>query len=163
MSNWKSIALVAIGFNIGMIYTTACSTDGKSSLDAEADPGEDCTTDDCDDGSDDTDDFNEPGDDTDDNQNGGVTPAELAALAADLATLQSDFVTLQAEHASLQASVDCWVGHHIDDQRWYDYGPEHDDYPGEWKTMVEEGISGDALQWEQGPNSDAVQAYNDCF
>lgn len=152
MSSWKSIALVAIGFNVGMIYATACSTDGKSSMDAEADPGEDCTTDDCDDGSDDID---EP---DDGDQNGGVTPAELAELAADLATLQSDFLTLQA-------SVDCWVGHQIDDLSWASRATDAGDYPGYWNDIDwDDTNSGDGEhEWGQGPNSDAMYAYNDCF
>ena len=159
MSSWKSIALVAIGFNVGMIYATACSTDGKSSMDAEADPGEDCSTDDCNENNDD--DFHEP--DDDDHQNDGVTAADLAELASEMADLAANFASLQSqllslqvehdalqtEHETLQASVLCYIGHQTDSQRWDNTS---------WET-----ISGSNWMWKQGSNSDASQAYSDCF
>ena len=47
MNRWKSIALVAISFNVGVVYATACSDAGKATAgdgsndDGEAPPGDD--------------------------------------------------------------------------------------------------------------------------
>jgi len=61
------------------------------------------------------------------------------------------------------ASIKCFIGHMSDDQYWYAslYSDGRDE--SEWRTMsndhTDEGVRG----WNQGPNSDAMKAYEDCF
>ncbi len=65
----------------------------------------------------------------------GLSSADLAAVQADI------------------ASIKCFIGHMTDDQtwnssssRWYDISDEY-------------GFA----SWDEGPNSDAMKAYEDCF
>jgi hypothetical protein len=74
------------------------------------------------------------GDGPDDGDGGGDDVS-----AADLAELAADI-----------ASIKCFIGHMTDDQRW-------DGYSGAWEDKS------DYHTWYQGPNSDALKAYDDCF
>jgi hypothetical protein len=147
MNRWKSIALVAISFNVGVVYATACSDAGKASAGDSSDDGS-ADDDDSDDGED------PPGDDDD----GGL--AELASQVTDLAT---SLASTEAALASLQASVDCYIGHQMDDVLWIAEDTDDDDYPGYWSAISWDDVYDGDERWTQGPNSDAMKAYEDCF
>ena len=152
MSSWKTVALVAVGFNVGVVYTTACSD--KSPMDAAAD-------DDTDGDADDTDGDDPPGD----TDGGGL--AELASQVTELASQVTELATSLAASevalASLQTSVDCYIGHQTDDVRWYADAIKGDYYPGRWHDIGWDTSHDGDFEWMQGPNSDAAMAYVDCF
>ena len=77
----------------------------------------------------------DPGDDGD-----GVDAATLAALELRVAELE-DF----------QSSSLCFIGHMTDDSSWEGYTSPY------WRDIDSEA------RWDQGPNSDATKAYEDCF
>ena len=123
------------------LFVVACtagaekmSHDDRGSDDGAEDDGED------DDGSggNDDDGGDGPGDDGDDGD--GVSAADLAELAAQLDDL-----------VAFQASALCFIGHMTDEQQW--------DPGWDWSDIGAD----DAVSWEQGPNSDASKAYDDCF
>ena len=151
MNRWKSIALVAISFNVGVVYATACSDAGKASAgdssgDGSADDG------DSDDGSGDDgsgDDGDDPPGDDDD---GGL--AELASqvteLASQVAELAASLAASEVALASLQANVDCYIGHQTDDVYWHNSQQWQDDDDGRY-------------DWKAGCEGEATAAYEDCF
>ena len=69
-------------------------------------------------------------------------------MSATIAAQQASIVELEL----FKSSSLCFIDHMTDDlrwsesnERWYDHG------------------SDDSSHWDQGPNSDAQQAYDDCF
>ena len=61
------------------------------------------------------------------------------------------------------ASLRCFIGHMTDDERWFQ-GSDSSGDTSRWRS-IEPNSSGyyGSTQWNQGPNSDSVKAYNDCF
>ena len=99
MSSWKTVALVAVGFNVGVVYTTACGP-----FDASADDPDD---------------------------------------------LEDDIDDLEDDLDDLEKSVVCFIEHQTDTYVW------------DGQQLTES--SQDAFEYGQGPNSDASNAYEDCF
>ncbi len=81
-------------------------------------------------------------DDTTGAGDGTSPPPEVSA--AELAELETALAATEAEVAALK----CFVGHMLDDEYW-----EYD----QWKPVA------NGYPWNQGPNSDASKAYEDCF
>jgi hypothetical protein len=90
-----------------------------------------------------------PGDDGDDGD--GMSAADLAALEARVLALE-DF----------KSSSLCFIGHMTDDQWWK---ADNTDEISTWGDIPwdDSGYDHGATRWEQGPNSDAMKAYDDCF
>ena len=85
---------------------------------------------------------------------GDVDAATLAALELRVAELE-DF----------RSSALCFIGHMTDDSRWDGERVGHDSYPGTWRDIRWDNygyLEGEAF-WNQGHNSDAMKAYEDCF
>ena len=76
------------------------------------------------------------------------------------AALEAEVLRLGNEVASLK----CFIGHMTDDQEWKGSTTTSDNYPGYWDDIVW-GAGGNTgeREWDQGPNSDASKAYDDCF
>ena len=66
-----------------------------------------------------------------------------------------ELASMKAEMASLR----CFVGHMTDNQNWVERATSSTAYPGYWTDIDRDSKSG----WDQGPNSDAKQAYDACF
>jgi len=140
MNRWKSIALVAISFNVGVVYATACSDAGKATA-GDGSEAED-----------------EDGDGNDDDDDGDPDDGEGAAEAA------AAIAELEIELADLKSSVLCYIGHQTDDKGW---DADYYTLSGTWYEIeaahkVYSGQTGES-GWNQGPNSDSSQAYEDCF
>jgi len=131
--------------------------DGEWGSDADDDggPGSDDGSSDgggVDDGDDDV-----PSDDGDEED--AVSAAELAELAGQIEDL-----------VAFQTSALCFIGHMTDDQEWFGAPTDHEDYPGLWSEITW-GEGGESYDYRnrgygymtQGPNSDAMKAYEDCF
>ena len=55
-----------------------------------------------------------------------------------------------------------------DDVAWYGVDENDDDgdsavWPGDWRDIEWDGSQSGDWSWDQGPNSDAMKAYDDCF
>ena len=85
--------------------------------------------------------------DDDGGPGGDDDAAALAALELRVAELELRVAELE----DFQSSALCFIGHMTDDQTWSVSSNQ-------FITM------GDSSgQWEEGPNSDAMKAYEDCF
>jgi len=83
--------------------------------------------------------------------------AAIVALESDVAALESDVVELE----QFKSSSLCFIGHMTDDSRWY-ANPR--DYYSEWREIIWGTTTQDGEhEWGQGPNSDAMKAYENCF
>jgi len=134
VTRWKTIATIAVAFSAGNLFATACQDANKAN-------DQDGTTEDG----------------TTGGGDGSTPPPEVSA--ADLAELAEALVATEAEVASLK----CFIGHMIDDQSWYPEEPDDSDYPGFWDEIDWNTSSHGSSTWGEGPNSDAMKAYEDCF
>jgi len=75
------------------------------------------------------------------------------------AALEAEVLRLGNEVASLK----CFIGHMTDDERWFQ-GSDSSGDTSRWRS-IEPNSSGyyGSTQWNQGPNSDSIKAYDDCF
>ncbi len=84
----------------------------------------------------------------------GLSSEELAELTATVAAQQEAIVALE----EFQASSLCFIGHMMDGKYWQPRIEGADGYPGYWIDIEDLHY-----RWNQGPNSDAQEAYDDCF
>ena len=69
------------------------------------------------------------------------------------AALEAEVLRLGNEVASLK----CFIGHMTDDEEWRDVDSTSTE---DWQ-MIE--MRDGEVAWGQGPNSDSIKAYDDCF
>jgi hypothetical protein len=100
----------------------------------------------------DDDDGDGPGDGGDDDDNGSGDDDDDGDLA-DLVTQVGEMATQIEELVAFQTSALYFIGHMTDDQSWI--ADERS-----WRDLDEHGGTG---TWQEGSNSDAQQAYDDCF
>tara|TARA_Y100001937_G_C7012208_1_gene281479 strand:+ start:297 stop:716 length:420 start_codon:yes stop_codon:yes gene_type:complete len=139
MNRWKTIAMMSMGFTCGVVWTAACG--GADS--AKADDSSSST-----DG---------------DNASIAEALAQIAELVTTVSAQQAAIVALESDVAALESDVVeleqfkssslCFIGHMTDDKKWVVTGDEY------WGSIFEDYYAG----WNQGPNSDAQMAYDDCF
>lgn len=136
VTRWKTIATIAVAFSAGNLFATACQDANKANA-------QDGTT--------------GGGDGTTGGGDGSTPPPEVSA--ADLAELAEALVATEAEVASLK----CFIGHMVDDEYWdaqlYSDGSDESG----WKTLETDHNNDGERTWHQGPNSDSMRAYEDCF
>ena len=94
---------------------------------------------------------------------GAEKPPETSAEGGDAATLAALGLRV-AELEDFQSSSLCFIGHMTDDSYWDGWRVELEDpRDGAWKDIEWDGSSSGEWEWNQGPNSDAIKAYEDCF
>ena len=86
----------------------------------------------------------------DDGDDGGLADLiqDVAEMSATIAAQQASIVELEL----FKSSSLCFIGHMTDDQYWSDGTEDFNDLCSDCETS-----------WDQGLNSDAQQAYDDCF
>ena len=99
-----------------------------------------------------------------------ASEAEVDSLRTELEMHVSELTTTltatQAEVSALRAEVDslhCFVGHMTDEQRWYARISDDGTDSSEWVDGTADSTNNGDYPWNQGPNSDASEAYNECF
>jgi hypothetical protein len=84
----------------------------------------------------------------------GLSSEELVELTATVAAQQEAIVALE----EFQASSLGFIGHMTDDEHWSASSSDE----GDWRGLESLHSSGQE-NWRQGPNGDAIRAYEDCF
>ena len=133
------------------VFVVACTAAADKVDDDERGSGEELAEDGGGSGGDE-DDGDGPGDGGDDDDNGSGDDDDDGDLA-DLVTQVGEMATQIEELVAFQTSALYFIGHMTDDQSWI--ADERS-----WRDLDEHGGTG---TWQEGSNSDAQQAYDDCF
>ena len=83
----------------------------------------------------------------------------VSELTTALAATQTEVNALRSEADSLH----CFIGHMTDEQRWFARISDDGTDSSEWVDGTADSSNNGDYPWNQGPNSDASEAYNECF
>ena len=142
--DWRAVAFLSIGMTVGMTFQSACGG-GSSPADTAASTLSSTLT---------TPAYATPGGDGD-----AVDPAAFAEVVTQVAAMELAIADAQLELTRYA----CFRDHMLDDQEWAARDLDDPDSPGFWRDIEWDAGGTGAGRWDQGPNSDAMRAFEDCW